>query len=84
MMKNMPAPSHLRRLYDDHAFNTENDVASYWQATSSEQATYPKLSFDFQTDVAIVGAGFAGLNAALTLARDHGVEATVLDAGQPG
>ncbi|MEM7060302.1 MAG: FAD-binding oxidoreductase [Pseudomonadota bacterium] len=74
----------LRRLYNDHAFDTARDVASYWQATAPDQAAFPALSTDKDVDVLVIGAGFAGLNAALTLARDHDVSAVVLDAGQPG
>ncbi len=74
----------LRRLYGDQAFNTEEDVSSYWQATAAPQDAFPALTQDGKADVAIIGAGFAGLNAALTLARDHDVSAIVLEAGQPG
>ncbi len=35
-------------------------------------------------DVAIIGGGYAGLSAALHLARDHGIRAVVLDAGEIG
>ncbi|HEY5701301.1 MAG TPA: FAD-dependent oxidoreductase, partial [Gammaproteobacteria bacterium] len=35
-------------------------------------------------EVAIIGGGFTGLSAALHLARDHGIEARVLEAGHIG
>lgn len=35
-------------------------------------------------DVAIIGAGYAGLNAALVLARDHGMKVAVFEAGAVG
>ncbi len=41
------------------------------------------LSGDVATEVAIIGAGFTGLNAALRLA-EAGVDVTVLDAKQVG
>ena len=44
----------------------------------------PPLEGDRHCEVAIVGAGYTGLSAALHLARDHGIEACVLDAGEPG
>ena len=37
---------------------------------------------DMDVDVAIVGSGFTGLSAALFLAREHGIRATVLEANQ--
>ena len=56
---------------------------SLWTATASpEPDCYPLLG-DTQTDVAIVGAGFTGLRAALELSQ-QGVNVTVVDAGQIG
>lgn len=37
-----------------------------------------------RTEVAIIGGGYTGLSAALHLVRDHGIEATVLDAAPIG
>lgn len=39
---------------------------------------------DFAVDVAVIGGGYAGLCAALSLARDHDLSACVLEAGPVG
>lgn len=56
---------------------------TYWVASAG---TPPPddgpLQGDIDADVAIVGAGFTGLAAALFLAREHGIKAVVLEANQ--
>lgn len=56
---------------------------TYWVASAG---TPPPddgpVSADVDADVVIVGAGFTGLAAALFLAREHGIRATVLEANQ--
>lgn len=56
---------------------------TYWVASAG---TPPPddgpLQQDVDADVVIVGAGFTGLAAALFLAREHGIRATVLEANQ--
>ncbi len=56
---------------------------SLWAATANPAPTQSALRGDIKTDVAIVGAGFTGLRAALVLAQ-QGVDAVVVDAGQVG
>ncbi|MEM6666215.1 MAG: FAD-binding oxidoreductase [Pseudomonadota bacterium] len=75
----------LKRLYAADAYDPGKPVPSWWQA-SAPPARHgsPPLSESVSCDVAIVGAGFTGLNAALRLARDHGFSVRVLDQGQPG
>ena len=53
----------------------------WWDAYAP--APLPEIPLPKQTAVAIVGAGYAGLTAALELAK-HGVECLVLDAAEPG
>ena len=53
---------------------------SYWEA-SAKRLDFPHLSGDITCDVAIIGGGYTGLSAAYHLARDHGIEAVVLEAG---
>lgn len=56
---------------------------TYWVATAG---TPPDddgpISADTDADVVIVGGGFTGLAAALFLAREHGIKATLLEANQ--
>ena len=73
------------RLYCENAYEFSRPEPSYWEASA------PPLSFKPQTctgaheaDVVIVGAGYTGLSAALSLAGRHGMKVIVLEAGFPG
>ena len=56
---------------------------TYWVASAG---TPPDddgpITQDTDADVVIVGSGFTGLAAALFLAREHGIKATVLEANR--
>ncbi len=54
-----------------------------WRDEFPRPADLPTTELPEQTEVAIVGAGFTGLNAARVL-RHHGIDVTVIDAGQVG
>ena len=56
---------------------------SLWSATANQTLTYPMLTVEFEADVAIIGAGFTGLSAALHLAK-LGKQVVVLEAQTPG
>jgi glycine/D-amino acid oxidase-like deaminating enzyme len=56
---------------------------SLWTATANQPVTYPKLTGAHYADVAVIGAGFTGLSAALHLA-EAGVSVIVIDAQHPG
>ncbi len=56
---------------------------SLWAATAAPAAETPAMAGDQRADVAIVGAGFTGLSAALHLAMG-GADVVVLEAGEPG
>lgn len=56
---------------------------SLWQATAVPPPDTPPLQEDVEADVAIIGAGYTGLSAALHLA-EKGVGTVVLDAEAPG
>jgi glycine/D-amino acid oxidase-like deaminating enzyme len=73
----------LARLYPALAYDPAPDPGNFWQTTVPELPAPPPLEGDAATEVAVVGAGYTGLNAALRLAG-HGIGATVLDAAWPG
>jgi gamma-glutamylputrescine oxidase len=56
---------------------------SLWQATADPVPSYRALTDDVRADVAIVGAGYTGLSAALQIAND-GRRAVVLEADTVG
>ncbi|MBM3490399.1 MAG: FAD-binding oxidoreductase [Alphaproteobacteria bacterium] len=56
---------------------------SLWAATASPSPPCPPLAGEVEADVAIVGAGYTGLSAALRLA-EAGARAAVLEAHEPG
>jgi len=56
------------------------DATSYYRATATAYAGFPALESSIEADVAVVGAGFTGLSAALEL-RARGFSVAVLDQG---
>ena len=73
----------MKRLYHDNAYTIAPDVGNFWQSTVDTPVP-ATLEADVQTDVAIIGAGYTGLNAALQLTEKYGMKTTVLDAAWPG
>ncbi len=71
----------LARIWEDTAY-TSSPIAECWYGDTVELGNWPKIEGDHKTDVAVIGAGFTGLNAALHLA-EAGVGVTVLEAQQP-
>lgn len=59
------------------------DSRSLWAETAEPSSTYKQLAGAEESDVAIVGAGFTGLSAALHLAK-AGTAVSVIDAKAPG
>lgn len=74
----------MRRLYEDPAYDTASWPPSHWRASLPAPPARPAASGSLRAEVAVIGAGYAGLNAALTLAEAHGADVAVLEAGQPG
>lgn len=62
---------------------SEAHVASYYAASANWQTDYPRLDGDTRCDVAVVGAGFTGVSAALALA-DRGFDVCLLEANRVG
>jgi glycine/D-amino acid oxidase-like deaminating enzyme len=58
-------------------------VNSYYAASVHERSGYPALAGDLRADVAVVGAGFTGISAALCLA-ERGYDVVVLEAKRVG
>lgn len=58
-------------------------VASWYAATANAAPAFPRLEGDIEADVAIVGAGFTGINAAIELA-DRGLRVALLEARRVG
>jgi gamma-glutamylputrescine oxidase len=56
---------------------------SYYAASANDQPNYPSLEEDLIVDVCVVGAGLAGLSAAIELA-DRGYSVVVLEAEKVG
>ena len=69
-------------LYHRSVYDETVRAPSYWEDTlEGTREDWPALEGEDACDVAIIGGGFTGLSAALHLARDHGIDARVLEAG---
>jgi len=69
-------------LYHASVYDETRTAPSYWEATAGAlRDDWAPLDGDAACEVAIIGGGFTGLSAALHLARDHGIDARVLEAG---
>jgi len=70
----------VSRLYEAAAYGPQG--ACFWADTVAP-ADWPRLDGDLSVDVAVIGGGFTGLNAALHLAG-RGTSVAVLEAEHPG
>jgi glycine/D-amino acid oxidase-like deaminating enzyme len=72
-------------LYHPSVYDRTLSLNSYWQTTDApidEQC--PPLDGLQTCEVAIIGGGFTGLSTAWHLAKEHGIQAHILEAGVPG
>lgn len=72
----------MRRIYDDYAYGPGPRSGCWWDETAASSSR-PSISVSQKVDVAIIGAGFTGLSAALTLAQS-GASVIVIDAERVG
>jgi len=71
--------------FDSSMYEAARPVASWWEESAPPpQAGFDPLAEDLRCEVAIIGGGYTGLSTALHLARDHHVQAHVLEAGHIG
>lgn len=61
----------------------QQHTASYYAASVNTDTEYPRLNGDTRCDVAVVGAGFTGVSAAIELS-DHGFDVCLLEANRVG
>ena len=72
----------MKRLFKAYAYGEGPRAGCWWDETADIPAS-PAFDTDQRADVAIIGAGFTGLVAALDLAR-AGIRVSVLEAKQVG
>ncbi|MFN9109056.1 MAG: FAD-dependent oxidoreductase, partial [Bacteroidota bacterium] len=74
------APSRGTRLAPSRAMEQpRHHTRSYWETDTPAPLAHPPLAGDFECDVAVVGAGFTGLTAALLIKR-AGLRVALLEA----
>lgn len=75
----------MSSLFHPAIYDRDIPVESYWQASAPPLGREtPPLAGEASCEVAVIGAGYTGLTAALMLAEQHGAGVTVLEAGTPG
>lgn len=63
--------------------DTREHARSYYAASANWQTDYPRLEGEHRADVAVVGAGFTGVSAALCLA-ERGYDVILIEANRVG
>jgi glycine/D-amino acid oxidase-like deaminating enzyme len=72
----------MKRIFSDFAYGAGPRQGCWWDETI-DTPDWPVLQEAIRADVAIIGAGFTGMSAALHLA-EAGVDVVVLEAETPG
>jgi glycine/D-amino acid oxidase-like deaminating enzyme len=77
--------AHMPSTTHPDAFHFDHPVPSLWEATAAPlDIDISPLAGEAQCDVAIIGAGYTGLAAALRLKNEYGMDVRVLEAADPG
>lgn len=75
----------MKRLYHPDMYRFDRAEPSLWEADAPEARLAARpLAGDVRCDVAVIGAGYTGLSAALHLCRDHHADVRVVEAGHVG
>ena len=70
----------MSSLYHPLVYDRDIPVGSYWEASAPPLGREtPPLEGAVDCEVAVIGAGYTGLTAALSLVEEHGADVTVLD-----
>jgi glycine/D-amino acid oxidase-like deaminating enzyme len=72
----------MKRIYSDYAYGTGPRTNCFWDE-SAIAFEWPSQVGEIKTDLCVIGAGFTGVNAAMTAARG-GMDVVVLEAETPG
>lgn len=72
-----------QRIYEASAYGEASLSGCFWADTAPDETRWPLVNGSVEVDFAIIGAGYTGLSAALTLAQ-AGVDVAVFDAHRPG
>lgn len=74
----------MKHIFGPHAYGPDPVQGNYWATTVPDAAlSRAPVTGDIRADVAVIGAGFTGLSAALHLAQ-AGADVVVVDAEHPG
>lgn len=72
-------------MYHRDIFDTNLPVESYWADSAPPfDSDFKELEEEVSCDVAVVGAGYSGMAAALRLAREYSCDVRVIEASLPG
>ena len=70
-------------LYEPAAYDAASLDGCYWASTIEDSRDYPQIAGEQRAEFTLIGAGFAGLSAALHLAQS-GADMAIVDMHRPG